>query len=164
MQKYYEISDAAAVEKIETSLLLSNKFDEKLYLVGDQYGADGYGVHNTLSNGKLFHHLWFFDETKIDKTLFKISKGKAMEGKPIFEARPRKTNKAFYTEFMNDLQHVDYADFTKTLFGQIVRYGADLSFIKRDDKYFISANYDIVLPHTELTASQYQSAMEKLEK
>ena len=87
-----------------------------------------------------------------------------MEGKPIFEARPRKTNKAFYTEFMNDLQHVDYADFTKTLFGQIVRYGADLSFIKRDDKYFISANYDIVLPHTELTASQYQSAMEKLEK
>lgn len=91
MQKYYEISDAAAVEKIETSLLLSKKFDEKLYLVGDQYGADGYGVHNTLSNGKLFHHLWFFDETKIDKTLFKISKGKAMEGKPIFEARPRKT-------------------------------------------------------------------------
>lgn len=162
MQKYYEINDPEAVNKIDAALSASNKFDEKLHLVGEQYGADGYGVHNTLSNGKIFHHIWFFDESKIDKTLFKISKGKPMNGKPIFEARPRKTNKAFYAEFMSDLQHVHYADFTKTLFGQIVRYGADLNFIKIDGKYFISANYDIVLPHTELTASQYENATKKV--
>ena len=162
MQKYYEINDPEAVNKIDAALSASNKFDEKLHLVGEQYGADGYGVHNTLSNGKIFHHIWFFDESKIDKTLFKISKGKPMNGKPIFEARPRKTNKAFYAEFMSDLQHFHYADFTKTLFGQIVRYGADLNFIKIDGKYFISANYDIVLPHTELTASQYENATKKV--
>lgn len=162
MQKYYEINDTEAVKKIDAALSASNKFDEKLYQVGDQYAADGYGVHNTLSNGKIFHHIWFFDESKIDKTLFKISKGKPMNGKPVFEARPRKTNKAFYAEFMSDLQHVHYADFTKTLFGQIVRYGADLNFIKIDGKYFISANYDIVLPHTELTASQYENATRKV--
>lgn len=162
MQKYYEINDPEAVNKIDAALSASNKFDEKLHLVGEQYGADGYGVHNTLSNGKIFHHIWFFDESKIDKTLFKISKGKPMNDKPIFEARPRKTNKAFYAEFMSDLQHFHYADFTKTLFGQIVRYGADLNFIKIDGKYFISANYDIVLPHTELTASQYENATKKV--
>ena len=162
MQKYYEINDPEAVNKIDSALSASNKFDEKLHLVGEQYSADGYGVHNTLSNGKIFHHIWFFDESKIDKTLFKISKGKPMNGKPIFEARPRKTNKAFYAEFMSDLQHFHYADFTKTLFGQIVRYGADLNFIKIDGKYFISANYDIVLPHTELTASQYENATKKV--
>ena len=162
MQKYYEINDTEAVNKIDAALSASNKFDEKLHLVGEQYGADGYGVHNTLSNGKIFHHIWFFDESKIDKTLFKISKGKPMNDKPIFEARPRKTNKAFYAEFMSDLQHFHYADFTKTLFGQIVRYGADLNFIKIDGKYFISANYDIVLPHTELTASQYENATKKV--
>ena len=160
MQKYYEINDPEAVNKIDAALSASNKFDEKLHLVGEQYSADGYGVHNTLSNGKIFHHIWFFDESKIDKTLFKISKGKPMDGKPIFEARPRKTNKAFYAEFMSDLQHFHYADFTKTLFGQIVRYGADLAFKKKGDKYFVSANFDVVLPHVELTASQYQIADE----
>lgn len=164
MQKYYEISDTESVNKIDAALSASDKFDEKLHLVGEQFNADGYGVHNTLSNGKIFHHIWFFDESKIDKALFKISKGKPMDGKPIFEARPRKTNKKFYSEFMNDLNHLNYSDLTTTLFGEVIRYGADLAFKKKDDKYFVSANFDIVLPHIELTASQYQSAMEKTEK
>ena len=160
MQKYYEINDPEAVNKIDAALSASNKFDEKLHLVGEQYGADGYGVHNTLSNGKIFHHIWFFDESKIDKTLFKISKGKPMDGKPIFEARPRKTNKQFYSEFMKDLHSFNYSDLTTTLFGEVIRYGADLAFKKKGDKYFVSANFDVVLPHVELTASQYQIADE----
>jgi len=160
MQKYYEINDTEAVNKIDAALSASNKFDEKLHLVGEQYGADGYGVHNTLSNGKIFHHIWFFDESKIDKTLFKISKGKPMSGKPIFEARPRKTNKQFYSEFMKDMNSLNYSDLTTTLFGEVIRYGADLAFKKKENKYFVSANFDVVLPHIELTASQYQSAVE----
>ena len=131
MQKYYEINDTEAVNKIDAALSASNKFDEKLHLVGEQYGADGYGVHNTLSNGKIFHHIWFFDESKIDKTLFKISKGKPMSGKPIFEARPRKTNKQFYSEFMKDMNNLNYSDLTTTLFGEVIRYGADLAFQKK---------------------------------
>lgn len=163
MQKYYEISDAESVNKIDAALSPSNKFDEKLHLVGEQFGADGYGVHNTLSNGKRFHYIWFFDESKIDKTLFKISKGSPMNGKPIFEARPRKTNKQFYSEFMENLHDVDYSELTKTLFGKVIRYGADLGFKKSGDKYFVSSDFDVALPHVELTASQYQSAMETVE-
>jgi len=160
MQKYYEISDAESVNKIDAALSPSNRFDEKLHLVSEQFGADGYGVHNTLSNGKRFHYIWFFDESKIDKTLFKISKGSPMNGKPIFEARPRKTNKQFYSEFMKDLHSLNYSDLTTTLFGEAIRYGADLAFKKKGDKYFVSANFDVVLPHVELTASQYQIAGE----
>ena len=83
-----------------------------------------------------------------------------MNGKPVFEARPRKTNKQFYSEFMKDLHSFNYSDLTTTLFGEVIRYGADLAFKKKGDKYFVSANFDVVLPHVELTASQYQIADE----
>ena len=58
---------------------------------------------------------------------------------------------------MNDL---NYSNLTTTLFGEVIRYGADLAFKKKGDKYFVSANFDVVLPHVELTASQYQIADE----
>ena len=85
-------------------------------------------------------------------------------GKPIFEARPRKTNKQFYSEFMKDMNNLNYSDLTTTLFGEVIRYGADLAFQKKGNKYFVSANFDVVLPHIELTASQYQSAIQESNK
>ena len=40
MQKYYEINDPEAVNKIDAALSASNKFDEKLYQVGEQWLAE----------------------------------------------------------------------------------------------------------------------------
>lgn len=64
---------------------------------------------------------------------------------------------------MDGINDVGYLDLCKALFNidRVPFGGLAIEYKKIDDKYYFSINRDIVLPHKELTASQYQAALDQ---
>jgi hypothetical protein len=155
-QMYFEISDKESVAKLDEALKPLQAFDEKLYALQKKYKVDTPFVFHSLDRGMDFSCLWFKDfPTHLDtKNEFKISSEKGKEG---FEARPRKANKKFYAEFYQGLENATYTAFKLALFGDS-NVRPSIEYLKKDQSYFISSSRDIVLPNTELTASQYNAS------
>ena len=156
-QMYFKISDKNSVAKLDEALKPIQKFDEKLFELQKKYKVDTPYVFNSLDRGLDFSCLSFKEfPTHLDtKTEFKISSEKGKKG---FEARPRKTNKKFYAEFNQDLEDVNYTAFKLALFGD-VHARPSIEYLKKDDSYFIASTRNIILPNTELTASQYNASL-----
>lgn len=162
MQMYFEVSDKEAVDKIEQSLAGQYNFHEALSKLEKKYGAETSLIFHTLSCGLSFSCLWFKqeDKDKIDTNLFKVtySVRNKSTGEYGHEVRPRKTNKKFYAEFMKGIEDFSYSEFTKLLFGEVIKYGLEIEFKKREDKYYFATNRDIVLGYREITATEYKNA------
>lgn len=162
MQMYFEITDAESVAKIDAALKPIHDFDEKLYALQKQYAADKPYVFNSLDRGLEFSFLWFKSyPLHLDtEKEFKVSSEKYKTG---YELRPRKSNKKFYTEFMSGLTGVNYKNLKITLFGD-EKCRPSISYMKKDDVYYIDSTMDIVLAYRELTASEYKLLTEAQEQ
>lgn len=164
MQMYFEVSDKESVNKIKKALKPQSDFYEKLDSLEKKYEAETSLIFHSLQTGLRFSALWFKqeDKEKIDTSLFKItySVRNKTTGEYGHEARPRKTKKKFYTEFMHGINDVSYLELCNILFNveRIPFGGLGIEFKERDDKFYFSANRDIVLPYKELTATQYSEA------
>ena len=163
MQMYFEISDVESVLKIDEALEPQNLFFKKLDDLEKQYGAETSLIFHSLQTGLRFSCLWFKqdDKDKIDTSLFKItySVRNKQSGEYGHEARPRKSNKKFYAEFMQNIDDVSYLELCKILFNvDRVPYGSlNIEFKKVGDNYYFSINRNIVIPNKELTATQYKT-------
>lgn len=161
MQMYFEVSDKGSINKIKDALKPQKDFYEKLDSLEKKYEAETSLIFHSLQTGLRFSALWFKqeDREKIDASLFKItySVRSKTTGEYGHEARPRKTNKKFYADFMDGINDVSYLELCKVLFNveRIPFGGLSIEFKERDDKYYFSINRDVVLPYKELTASQY---------
>ncbi|QCS11844.1 hypothetical protein E3H47_04620 [Acinetobacter radioresistens] len=155
MQMYFEISDAESVAKIDEALLPIHAFDSKLHALQEKYGADKPYVFNSLDRGLEFSFFWFEQyPVHLDtEKEFKVSTEKYQTG---YELRPRKSNKKFYSEFMKDLERVNYKALKIALFNN-EKCRPSISYLKKDGIYYIDSTMDIVLAYKELTASQYKS-------
>lgn len=164
MQMYFEVSDKESFNKIKAALEPQKVFYEKLDLLEKQYQAETSLVFHSLQTGLRFSCLWFKQEDKenIDLSLFKVtySVRNKNTGEYGHEARPRKTNKKFYADFMDGINDVSYLELCKVLFNvdRVSFGGLDIAFKERGDKFYFSINRDIVLAYKELTASQYSAA------
>lgn len=155
MQIYYEITDPISVAKIDEALKPIHNFDEKLHALKKLYGADNTYVFNSLDRGLEFSYLWFekYPLHLDTEKQFKISTEKHKTG---YEVRPRKGNKKFYAEFMSDMENVNYSELMATLFNNH-RCRPNITYVKKDNAYYIESDINIVLNHRELTASQYKA-------
>ena len=159
MQMYFEVSDENAVSKIKQALKPQSDFYKKLDELEKKYNADTSLIFHSLQTGLRFSALWFKpeDKEKIDTTLFKItySVRNKTTGEYGHEAKPRKTNKKFYAEFMDGINDVNYAELCKVLFNvDRVPFGdLGIEWKEIDDKFYFSISRDIVLPYKELTAT-----------
>lgn len=164
MQMYFEISDKDSVEKIKSTLEGQERFYKKLDELEKRYSAETSLIFHTLQRGLSFSCLWFKQEDKdnIDTSLFKVtySVRNKSTGEYGHEARPRKSNKKFYAEFMTGIEDVTYLELCKVLFDvdRIPFGGLGIEFKKSNDKYYFSINRDIVLPYREITATEYKTA------
>ena len=164
MQMYFEVSDKNSVDKIKQALLGQSEFYKNLDAREKKYGAETSLIFHTLQRGLSFSCLWFKqeDKDKIDNTLFKITPNvrNKSTGEYGHEARPRKTNKKFYAEFMDGIEDFSYLGLCKVLFDiDRIPYGSlGIEFKERDDKYYFSINRDIVLGYREITATEYKNA------
>lgn len=154
-QMYFEIKDAESVAKIDEALKPIQVFDEKLYLLQKKYGADTPFVFNSIDRGLefccfLFKELPLHLDTKNE---FKLSFNKNESG---YELRPRKSNKKFYAEFIKDLENVNYEALKLALFGN-TQIRPSITYLKKDQVYILTSCSNIVLPHKELTATQYKN-------
>lgn len=155
MQMYFEITDAESVAKIDEVLKPIHTFDSKLHALQKKYGADKPYVFNSLDRGLEFGYFWFEKyplHLDIEKE-FKVSSEKYKTG---WEVRPRKSNKKFYSEFMEGLEGVSYKALKIALFDN-EKSRPSISYTKIDNAYYIDSTMDIVLAYKELTASQYKS-------
>ena len=166
MQMYFEVSDKEAVSKIKESLEPQKNFYKKLDELEKKYGAETSLIFHSLQTGLRFSALWFNqkDKDKIDTSLFKVTysvRNKAA-GEYGHEVRPRKTNKKFYSEFMDGINDVNYLGLCKILFNvdRVPFGGLGIEFKEVGDKYYFSINRDIVLPYRELTATQYKTIVD----
>lgn len=159
MQMYFEIKDVESVAKIDNAIDKISRFDEKLYSLQKKYGSDKTYVFNSIDFGIEFSCLWFEEYPRhLDtKNNFKISCEKHKKG---WEVRPRKANKKFYSEFMSDLVGADYSDLKLVLFGE-KDCRPNISYLKKDDAYYIDSTIEIVVPCRELIASEYKKLTEK---
>ncbi|MEG0132180.1 MAG: hypothetical protein RR677_11995 [Acinetobacter sp.] len=155
MQMYFEVTDAESVAKLDEALEPINTFDSKLHALQKKYGADKPYVFNSLDRGLEFSYFWFESyPLHLDtEKEFKVSSEKYKTG---WEIRPRKSNKKFYSEFMEGLEGVNYNGLKVVLFNN-KKCRPSISYTKRDDAYYIDSTMDIVLAYKELTASQYKS-------
>lgn len=162
MQMYFEISDAESIAKIDAALNPILNFDEKLLALKNKYKADQTFVFNSIDRGLEFSYLWFKDYPLHIDTLneFKVSSEKYKTG---YGLRPRKSNKKFYSEFMKDLEDVDYSALKLALFGDI-KCRPSISYSKRNGLYYIDSTLDLVVGYKELTASQYIELIEEKEE
>lgn len=162
MQMYFEITDADSVAKIDAAMKPIHDFDEKLHALQKKYGADKSYVFNSLDRGLEFSYLWFEKyPTHLDtKKEFKVSSEKYKTG---YELRPRKSNKKFYSEFMNGLTDVTYSSLKVVLFAD-EKCRPSISYTKKGDVYYIDSTKDIVLAYRELTASEYKTLTEAQEQ
>jgi len=164
MQMYFEVSNKESVDKIKQSLLGQSIFYESLDKLEKKYGAETSLIFHSLQTGLGFSCLWLKheDKDKIDTSLFKLvySVRNKSTGEYGHEARPRKTNKKFYAEFMDGIGDFSYLDLCKVLFNvdRIPFGGLGIEFKQRDDKYYFSINRDIVLDYREITATEYKDA------
>lgn len=164
MQMYFEVSDKNSVDKIKQALLGQSEFYKNLDAREKKYGAETSLIFHTLQRGLSFSCLWFKqeDKDKIDNTLFKITPNvrNKSTGEYGHEARPRKANKKFYTEFMKGIEDFSYLEFCKVILGvnEIPYGGLGIEFKERDDKYYFAINRDIVVAYREITASEYDKA------
>lgn len=164
MQMYFEVSNKESVDKIKQSLLGQSIFYESLDKLEKKYGAETSLIFHSLQTGLRFSCLWFKqeDKDKIDTSLFKVvySVRNKSTGEYGHEARPRKTNKKFYAEFMQGIEDFSYLELCKVLFNvdRIPFGGLGIEFKQRDDKYYFSINRDIVLDYREITATEYKNA------
>lgn len=159
MKFYFEISTKRAVELIDDALIKINTFDEKLLQLKNKYKSDKEHVFNSLDRGLEFSNLWFKNyPMHLDcEKEFKITSEKWKDG---WEIRPRKGNKKFYAEFIKGMEGVNYNDLKEALFGGVIKARFSLEYTKVNDKYFISCSEMILLPHKEITASQYKKSIE----
>lgn len=159
MKMYFEISSAKCVAKIDQALKPIYAFDEKLHALQKKYGADKPYVFNSLERGLEFSYLWFesYPLHLNTKDEFKVSSEKYKTG---YELRPRKSNKKFYSEFMQDMQNVDYSELKSVLFGGN-KHRLSISYLKKGDVYYIESDTDILLSYRELTGTQYKKAVEQ---
>ena len=155
MQMYFEITDAKSVAKIDEALNPIHTFDSKLHALRKKYGADKPYVFNSLDRGLEFGYFWFENyPMHLDcEKEFKVSSEKYKTG---WEVRPRKSNKKFYSEFMEGFDGVNYDALKVALFGKN-KCRPSISYMKKDDAYYVDSTMDIVLAYKELTASQYKS-------
>lgn len=155
MQMYFEITDAESVAKLDEALKPINTFDSKLHALQKKYGADTPYVFNSLDRGLEFGYFWFekYPLHLDTEKEFKVSSEKYKTG---YELRPRKSNKKFYSEFMEGLEGVNYNDLKAVLFNN-QKCRPSISYTKKDNAYYIDSTVSIVLPHKELTASQYNN-------
>ena len=155
MQMYFEITDAESVVKLDEALKPIHTFDSKLHTLQKKYGADKPYVFNSLDRGLEFSYFWFekYPLHLDTEKEFKVSSEKYKTG---YELRPRKSNKKFYSEFMEGLEGVNYSKLKEVLFNTEKRR-TSISYMKKDNAYYIDSTVNIVLPHKELTASQYKS-------
>ena len=164
MQMYFEVLDKESVNKIKEALKPQKDFYEKLDSLEKKYEAETSLIFHSLQTGLRFSALWFKqeDKEKIDTSLFKItySVRNKSTGEYGHEARPRKTNKKFYKDFMDGINDVNYAELCKVLFNvdRIPFGGLGIEWKERGDKFYFSINRDIVLAYKELTATQYSEA------
>ena len=155
MQMYFEITNAESVAKLDEALKPINTFDSKLHALQKKYGADTPYVFNSLDRGLEFSCFWFekYPLHLDTEKEFKVSSEKYKTG---WEIRPRKSNKKFYSEFMEGLEGVNYNGLKAILFNN-EKCRPSISYTKRGNAYYIDSTVSIVLPHKELTASQYKS-------
>lgn len=157
MNMYFKVSKIENVEKIDNALLSIDKFDDKLKFLQEAYKADKPYVFNSLDRGIEFSNLWFENYPfHLDtKTEFKLSKEKYKTG---YEARPRKTNKKFYKDFMKDLVGANYHKLKLVLFG-VGDIRASIEYTKTNNEYYVMSSTKIIIESTEITASQYMDAI-----
>lgn len=157
--RYFKISESEAVAKLDQTLKPTEIFDEKLYVLQKKYNVDTPYVFNSLDRGLDFGYFWYkeYPEHLDLEKEFKISTEK---NKPGFEVRPRKSNKKFCAEFFQDLEGVTYEDFKLALYGN-TKIRPNIVFLKVGDSYYLSSNANIILPHKELTATQFEKAMKR---
>ena len=162
MQMYFEITDAKSVARIDEALKPINAFDEKLHSLQKKYGADKPYVFNSLDRGLEFSYLWFeqYPFHLDTEKEFKVSSEKYKTG---YELRPRKSNKKFYSEFMEDMTGVDYNSLKIALFGES-KGRMSISYLKKGNAYYIESSLDIVLEYRELTGSEYKLLIESQEQ
>ncbi|MBB4836884.1 hypothetical protein [Acinetobacter schindleri] len=155
MQMYFEITDAKSVAKLDKALEPINTFDSKLHALQKKYGADTPYVFNSLDRGLEFGYFWFekYPLHLDTEKEFKVSSEKYKTG---YELRPRKSNRKFYSEFMEGLEGVNYNSLKAVLFNN-EKCRPSISYTKKDNAYYIDSTVSIVLPHKELTASQYNN-------
>ena len=159
MQSYFEINKKQIVELIDEALMPINDFDLKLSQLKLKYKSDKEHVFNSLDRGLEFSNLWFEKypmHLDCEKD-FKITSEKWKDG---WEIRPRKGNKKFYAEFMKNMENINYNELKQVLFGGVIKARFSMEYTKVGDKYYIACGEMIVLPHKELTASQYKKAIE----
>lgn len=157
MNYYFEISDKDAVIAIDNALLPINSFDKKLRELKEKYKSDKEMIFNSYDRGLSFSCLAFSDYPwHLDtRNEFKVSAVRHVTCYQ-WEARPRKANKKFYKEFMEDLDDCLYVNFKQVLYGPIgYNSRRSIEYTKIDNFYYISSSLPIILPHRELTATQY---------
>lgn len=153
MQMYFEVTDKESVAKLDLALKPICDFDEKLHALQKKYSANKPYVFNSLDRGLEFSCFWFENyPLHLDtEKEFKVSSEKYKTG---WEVRPRKGNKRFYSEFMKGLEGANYTALKIALFDN-EKCRPSISYIKKDNAYYIDSTMDIVLGYRELTASQY---------
>ena len=162
MDMYFKVDKPVIVAMIRESLEGQETFYKNLTKLEEKYGAETSHIFHSLQGGLSFSCLWFKveDKEKIDTSLFKITYSvRNSSGEYGHEARPRKANKKFYAEFMQGIEDFSYLEFCKILFDvERIPYHVGIEFKERKDCYYIFVNRKIVIPHTEITATQYKEA------
>lgn len=153
--KHFKISDTSVVESIKNSLAALEAFDKRAAYLCACHSADGILTFTSLDNGKRFSALYFDNVSEIDINLFKVAKG--VGGR--FKARPRKSNKKFYKDFMTGLDDVDLKPFANLLFGTF--WGIDVVYKWVDDVFYVATDSNLIIPAVEITKDEYYSASEK---
>lgn len=158
MQKYFKIIDSDSISKIKDCLSGRESFYSHLNDLEKKYGADTSLIFHSFTGGLSFSCLWFKqeDKEKIDTSLFKVSYNvRNKYGDYGHEVRPRKSNKKFYNEFMSGLNEFTYNEFSKVVFGMNRAPNIGIEMSDKGDFWLLSTSIDIILPHEELTATQY---------
>lgn len=160
MQKYFKISDFDSIVSIKKSLENRDLFFQNLDELEKNHGAETSLIFHSFTGGLSFSCLWFKqeDKEKIDTSLFKVLYNVRNKfGDYGHEARPRKSNKKFYREFMSGLKEFTYDEFSKLCFGLNSAPNIGIEMSDKGDFWLLSTSIDLILPHEELTATQYLS-------
>lgn len=158
MQKYYKITNPSAIAKIKEALKARDLFFDNLDKIEKKYGAETSLIFHSFTGGLSFSCLWFKedDKDKIDTSLFKVSYHvRNKYGEYGHEVRPRKSNKKFYNDFMSSLKDFSYLFLSGVLFGLSDTPNISIEMTDKDDYWLLSTTIDLILPHEELTATQY---------